>query len=85
MEVPEIIEIEETGDIEPDENSILKMYLSDVQKQKKGLNFSNKRTKELEILKKLRDSKTTIQIVVIINKDLKIEFTATSKELMSEI
>jgi len=84
LAVPDLIEIEDTED-EPNDNLLLKIVMKDKQKQTENAKFRNRRVRELEELQKLKDSKTTIQIAIAISKDLKLEFTASVKELISEI
>jgi len=84
IEVPDLIELDETEE-EPNDNMLLKVYMKDRQKLVQNSKFRNRRIQELEELQKLHDSKTTIQIAVALSKDIKIEFTASVKELMSEI
>jgi len=84
LAVPDLIEIEDTED-EPNDNLLLKIVMKDKQKQTENAKFRNRRVRELEELQKLKDSKTTIQIAIAISKDLKLEFTASVKELITKI
>jgi len=82
--VPEVIEVEDT-DHDNDENLVLKVFMKERKKLESNSKFKNRRTEELAELQKLRNSKSTIQIVVVLSKDIKIEFTASCKESMADI
>jgi len=56
-----------------------------MEKLKQQSKFRSRRIIELDNLQKMKTSKTTIQISVVINKDIKIEFTSTIKETFEEI
>jgi hypothetical protein len=58
---------------------------ADIEKLKQQSKFRSRRIIELDNLQKMKTSKTTIQISVVINKDIKIEFTSTIKETFEEI
>lgn len=84
IELPDQIELNEEDDVD-DESLILKNLKSDIEKLKQQSKFRSRRILELEHLQNMKNSKTTIQISVVINKDIKIEFTSSVKETFEEI
>lgn len=67
------------------QNSLLKVILKDRKKIENDSKFKNKRHEEIKELQRLQNSKTTIQIAVILTKDIKIEFTSSAKESFGTI
>jgi len=84
MELPEPIELTEDDDID-DEALILKNLKNEIDKLKSQSKFRSRRIIELEHLQSMKNSKNTIQISVVINKDVKLEFTSSIKETFDEL
>lgn len=84
MELPEPIELTEEDDID-DEALILKNLKNEIDKLKSQSKFRSRRIIELEHLQSMKNSKNTIQISVVINKDVKLEFTSSIKETFDEL
>lgn len=84
MELPEPIELAEDDDMD-DESLILKNLKNEIDKLKNQSKFRSRRIIELENLQNMKNSKNTIQISVVINKDVKLEFTSSIKETFDEL
>lgn len=84
IELPDPIEVNDDDDVD-DESLILKNLKADIEKLKQQSKFRSRRIMELEHLQNMKNSKTTIQISVVLNKDIKIEFTSSIKETFEEI
>lgn len=84
MELPDPIELAEDDDVD-DEAMILKNLKNEMDNLKNQSKFRSRRIIELDHLQKMKNSKNTIQISVIINKDIKLEFTSSIKETFDEL